>query len=235
VSPLEQRLQALGRELEYPPDPDVSGTVVARLESRRPIPWRPVAIALVALTFAIAVAFAVPPARSAILRFFHLRGATVERVATLPPAVERSQASGLGRALSREQAERVVGFRLVLPPLSGQPNHVYVLGDSLASVFVRSHGRTVLLSEFRASGFDLLKKAASSATLVEPVRIGGEEGLWIAGAPHTVTYIDRLGRFQDTPVLIRGNVLLWNHGPLTLRLEGKLTKGQAIELARGIG
>jgi hypothetical protein len=35
-------------------------------------------------------------------------------------------------------------------------------------------------------------------------------------------------------VLIRGNVLLWVHGPLTLRLEGKFTKAQALEIARSI-
>ena len=31
---------------------------------------------------------------------------------------------------------------------------------------------------------------------------------------------------------IPGNVLLWVRGPVTLRLEGKLTKAQALELAQ---
>lgn len=233
MSPLEQRLQALGRELEYPPEPDVTGAVLARLD-RRPFPWRLVAIAAAVVALAIGAAFAVPQARSAILRFFHLRGATVERVETLPPAVERSQAGGLGRALSQGEAERAVGFRFVLPRPSGEPQRIYVLDDSLASVILRWRGHPVLLSEFRASGFDLLKKAAGSATVVEPVRVDGEEGLWIEGTPHTLTYIDRSGRFRERTVLIRGNVLLWNHGGLTLRLEGRLTRTQALELARRI-
>ena len=68
-------------------------------------------------------------ARSAILRFFHLRGATVERVGKLPPAVERSQAGGLGKPLSRAEAEQRVGFGLALPPVEGGgPARVYVLG-----------------------------------------------------------------------------------------------------------
>jgi hypothetical protein len=234
VSPLEQRLQALGRELEYPPEPDVAQAVLARID-RHPFQWRLVAIAAAVLALAIGAAFAVPQARSAILRFFHLRGASVERVETLPPAVERSQAGGLGRPLSQDEAERVVGFRLSLPPLDGESRRVYVLGDSLASVILRSHGHAVVLSEFRAAGFDLLKKAAANATLVEPVQVDGDEGLWIEGAPHTLTYIDRLGRFRERTVLIRGNVLLWNRGPLTLRLEGRLTKAQALQLAHRIG
>jgi len=233
VSPLEQRLQALGRELEYPPEPDVAQAVLARID-RRPFQWRLVAIAAAAVALAIGAAFAVPQARSAILRFFHLRGASVERVETLPPAVERSQAGGLGRPLAQEEAKRVVGFHLVLPPLDGESRRVYVLGDSLASVILRSHGHAVVLSEFRASGFDLLKKAAANATLVEPVQVDGDEGLWIEGAPHTLTYVDRRGVFRERTVLIHGNVLLWNHGPLTLRIEGRLTKAQALELARRI-
>jgi hypothetical protein len=29
-------------------------------------------------------------------------------------------------------------------------------------------------------------------------------------------------------------VLLWNHGPLLLRLEGDLTRAEALELARSV-
>lgn len=234
MSPLEQRLQALGRELEYPPEPDVTGAVVARLD-RRPFPWRLVAIAVAVLALAIGAAFAVPQARSAILRFFHLRGASVERVETLPPAVERSQAGGLGRSLSRPEAERAVGFRLVLPPLAGEPRQVYVLDNYLASVILRADGHPVLLSEFRSADFDVLKKATANRTVIEPVRVGPDEGLWLEGGPHTLTYVGPHGEFRERRVLIHGNVLIWIHGPLTLRLEGKLTKAQALKLARRIG
>ena len=53
-------------------------------------------------------------------------------------------------------------------------------------------------------------------------------------APHTLTYVDRSGRFRERTVRIRGNVLLWNRGPLTLRLEGRLTKAQALQLVHQI-
>src|SRR5204863_2740785 len=69
--------------VDWPATPDVA----ARLELR---PRRRLAIvAAVALAAAaLAAAFAVPQSRSAILRFFHLRGVTVERVGTLPRAQE---------------------------------------------------------------------------------------------------------------------------------------------------
>jgi hypothetical protein len=232
VSVLEQRLHRLGQELEYPPEPDVAPAVLARID-RRPLPWRVVAIAIAAVAVAIAVAFAVPQARTTILKWFHLRGVTVERVETLPSAVERSQAGGLGRPLSRDEAERVVGFKLVLPPFQGAgPKRAYVLDGALATVILHARGRPVLLSEYRARGFDLLKKASAGKTVVEFVRVNGDEGLWLEGGPHTLSYFNRRGEFTERTVVIRGNVLLWIHGNLTLRLEGKLTKAQALAIAR---
>jgi hypothetical protein len=235
VNGLEQRLQALGRELAFPPEPDLAPGVLERLD-RKPFPWRrAVAVALAAVVIGIATAFAVPQARSAILRFFHLRGVTVERVETLPRAVERSQAEGLGRPVSREEAERELGFRLALPPFEGgEPARVYVLAGAFATVIVDDHGRSLLLSEFRATRFDLLKKLVGSKSVIEPVRVDGSRGLWLRGPPHTLTYVDQLGQFRERTVRIHGNVLLWTHGDLTLRLEGRLSKAEALRIAREI-
>jgi hypothetical protein len=236
VSALEQRLVALGRELELPAEPDVAPVVLRRLKGRRPFPWRPVALVFAFAVIAVGTAFAVPQARSAILRFFHLGGASVVRVETLPQAVERSMAGGLGEPLPRSEAERRVGFELLLPPVRGDgPKRVYVLGSSLASVLLHADGRPVVFSEF-SSQAGLLRKLVSENASVEPVRVAaGAPGLWVQGAPHVLTYFDRDLGFQQRPILIHGNVLLWTRGPLTLRLEGRLTKAQALELARHVG
>jgi hypothetical protein len=235
VNGLEQQLQALGRELAYPPEPDLAAPVLARLD-RKPFPWRrAVVVALAVVAIGMATAFAVPQARSAILRFFHIRGVTVEQVETLPPAVERSKAGGLGRPATRAQAERELGFRLALPPFKGDPpSRVYVLDDALATVILIDGTHQLLLSEYRARGYDLLKKSAASKTIIEPVRVNGERGLWLEGPPHTLTYIDRSGSFRERTVRITGNVLLWTRGELTLRLEGKVPKARALRLARRI-
>src|ERR687890_1670391 len=98
MTELERALVALGEELDLPSTPDVWPRVRERLQ--RPRWFRP-ALAAVALgVVALAIAFAVPDARSAILRFFHLGAATVERVDTLPPARERPLVSGLGAPVS---------------------------------------------------------------------------------------------------------------------------------------
>jgi hypothetical protein len=231
MSSLEQRLQALGRELAFPPEPDFAAK---GHPAGRPFPWRPVVLAAAVLLAALAAAFAVPQARTALLRWFHIRGATVERVETLPEAQERSQAGGLGRRLSLGAAERRVGFRLLLPALGGKPR-VYVLDGVLATVILRVGDRPVLLSEYHARSYQLLKKSVAESTAVEPVRVQGARGLWVEGPPHTLTYFDANGEFQQRTVKVTGNVLLWTHGPVTLRLEGRISKPQALRLARRVG
>jgi hypothetical protein len=228
LSELELRLVEIGRALDVPAEPDLAPRVLERLERRRPFPWRPLVVALAVAILALGIAFAVPPARSAILRFFHLGGASVVRVETLPPAVERSQAGGLGDPLTREAAEQRVAFKLVLPSAA---RRVYVLGDSLASVVVRAYRRPVLVSEFPGQG-EFLEKLVAGRTDVERLQVDGRPALWLEGAPHVLQYFDRRRGLREEPILIRGNVLLWVRGPVTLRLEGKLTKAQALELAR---
>jgi hypothetical protein len=235
VSSLEQRLHELGRELAFPPEPDLAPRVRKRARGR-PFPWRAAAIAFAVVVAAVAVAFAVPPARSAILRWFHLGGASVELVDTLPKAAERPLVGGLGRPVPLAEAEDRVGFDLLLPPLDRKPERAYVIGDSVATVLLRSHDRTVLLSEFPSvGGEEVLKKLAVNATVIDPVEVRGKPGLWLEGVPHVLTWMDRETGYQERPILIRGNVLLWVRGDLTLRLEGRLTRRQALELARNIG
>jgi hypothetical protein len=98
-------------------------------------------------------------------------------------------------------------------------------------VVLRAHGHSVLLSEFSSSRPEFLEKLVVGP--VEPTRVDGARGLWVEGV-HTLSYFNRRLGFRERPVLISGNVLLWVRGPLTMRLEGRLTKEQALELAHRI-
>ena len=216
MTPLEHALVALGRELELPPAPDLVPAVRARLEPRHDRRRLALALAATALV-ALAAALAVPQARSTIIRFFHLGGVTIERVETLPPAQERPLAQGLGPSLSLPEARDQLQFEPVVPR---GIRRVYVRDGALL-VLLRERGKPVLLTEF-AGGF--IKKVVSGETRVEEVHVGADYGFWIAGARHV---------FQmpaDAPRMA-GNTLLWEHVGLTLRLEGHLTKAQAIKLA----
>jgi hypothetical protein len=229
MTELELQLVALGAELEFPATPDLAAAVAAQLrEAPRRRPMLAIALVGVALVLAIGAAFAVPQARTAILRFFHLRGVSVERVETLPAAQERPLTAGLGQRVSLGQAEQLAGFRLRLPL-----RRAYA-GDGYAAVLLRVEGKPVLLLEFRSRDFGILKKFAGPASFVEPVTVDGRHGLWISGAPHVVTYLNREGMFETKETRLAGDVLAWLDGGLTLRLEGRLSKEQALRLARSI-
>jgi hypothetical protein len=229
---LERDLVALADAIDWPLEPDLASRVTAKLQRRRRF-WPRAAIALALVALAVGIALAVPPARSALLRFFHLRGVTIERVQTLPHARESAFGANLGELLARRSAERRLGFRLALPP-DFRPSRVRVLDDSLGSVVLRRDGTTLLLSEFRAAKAVLVKKLLGSGTSVEGITVNGRPGFWITGAAHLLVYRAANGEFRQTTSKVSGNVLLWERGDLTLRLGGRISREDALKLARSI-
>jgi hypothetical protein len=233
MTELELVLTGLGRELDIPPAPDLVPRVRERIV-RRSRRRRGFALAFALAVVAVGIAFAVPDARSAILRFFHLGAATVERVDTLPPAQRRPLVSGLGPARPRAAAEQVAGFRMVLPKFEhGSPSRYYARPGVIATSFRRG-GTTVLLAELSGEQMGLTKKFASGATRVDPVEVSGVHfGLWVSGGEHVVRWAGPDGSGQATTRLA-GNVLLWQAHGVTYRLEGDLSRAEALQLASQI-
>jgi hypothetical protein len=229
MTELEQALVAVGRELDFPPQPDLVRAVRARLE--RPQAWRrPLVFAVALVVVAFGIAMAVPEARSAILRFFHIGSVTVERVETLPRAEERPLAAGLGPALSRRAAEARASLPIVLP--DGRTPKRYYVRPGLIATILEHRGKPVLLAEMRNDQVSVAKKFASPATNVEPALVG-EFGLWIEGGEHVLTWVFG-GEEQRIERRLAGNVLIWLVGNRTFRLEGDLDKSQMLDLAREI-
>ena len=223
MTELELALVALGHELDVPTAPNLAPRVRARLEPRRVWPRR-VALAIAVAVLAVGVAFAIPPARSAILRFFHLGGVTIERVDTLPRAQERPLTADLGLPLHLARATRVAGFRPLLP--RGLHPRLYAWNDAI-SMLVRIGHKPVLISETSHGGLMFEKKYVAPETQVVAVTVAGQPGYWITGARHVV-------EFQSGEPRLAGNVLLFLRGDLTVRIEGDLTRLQALDLARSL-
>ena len=249
---LERQLRELGNVLELPAAPDLVDAVRARigkdrmpgLQRRR---WLVVAIA--ALGLALAAAMAVPQARTAILEFLHIRGASVERVPTLPsastagtlPAVPNASLN-LGETVSLEEAREVVSFEIVQPDLPGlgSADSIYVdqatPGGQVFFLWGTEARPQVLLSEFRGDlNRELIEKQAGPGTTIEPVSVqGGAPGFWVGGANHVVYYLDPDGQIREETIRLSRNALLWERNDLTLRLEGDFGKDVALELARTV-
>lgn len=230
MNDLERRLQELGGEIAYPATPRFDLGF-----ERRPVRLlrlRPVAVGLAVLLAVLAGVLAFSPgARSAFLEIFHLKGATVELVETLPQV--EALPIDFGEQVSREEAERRVGFELVD---LGEPDAVFVRDTSVASlVYGPVEKPRLVLSELRGAVWEgMIKKLSASGTRIEQVRVDGERGLFITGDQHFVMFLDERGNISDEQTYLAGTVLLWNRGPLLLRLEGDLTRAEALELAKAV-
>ena len=222
MTELERALLAL--DVEFPPEPNLLPAVRARLERRR---WqRPLVFAIALAVVAFGIAMAVPDARSAILRFFHIGSVSIERVETLPAAQERPLTAGLGAPMSRAAAESEAGFSMWLP--KGVRPAQYYVRPGLIATMLRVDGKPVLLVEFQGDQVSLTKKFAASETSVQPAQIG-EFGLWLTGGRHVMRWGDKALETR-----LAGNVLLWLQNERTYRLEGALGKEKMLELAREI-
>ena len=231
MNDLEQRLQELGVEIAYPATPRFE-LALDRRPARRP--WlRPLVVGFAVLLAVAAGVLALSPgARSAFLEIFHIRGATVERVESLPDV--RAQRIDFGERVSREEAERRVGFELL--DLGDDPDAIFVRPDGLASVVYGdpAHPRLVL-SQARGAIYDgFIKKTADLGTIVDEVTVDGEPGLFVDGPQHFVMFLDENGFISDERTYLAGTVLLWNRDELLLRLEGDLTEEEALELAESV-
>jgi hypothetical protein len=221
MAELEHDLRALAAHVDLPAERDLWPAVESTLGRRRPTPWLRVGVvALAAAVAAVAIAFAVPPARSAILRFLGLEGVSIVRVEKLPPVKGNPEVVGVRTTLAG--AEEALGFRPLLPDV-GRPARTYLDPSRQAVLLLYGRPLRARLEETRLGVF---QKIVSMTQRIDRVTVNGEPGVWLAG-PHVVD------DFFSQPRLA-GNALIWEHEDVTLRLEGRLTKDQALRIARSV-
>jgi hypothetical protein len=257
VTELEQALTRLGRELDYPQTPALAPRVRARLE--RPAPRerrrllaaagfrRALALALVGLlVLAGGVFAAVPSVRDAVLEFFGLQGATVERRERLP-ATPELRPLRLGERTTLTEATDVLGFTPLVPADPGTPEGVYVRrdipGGELALAYrpqpglpeAKTTGLGLLVTEFRGDLVpELIGKLAGGATAIEELTLDGERAVWIEGGSHLFFYRRPDGEMSDRELRLAANVLLLERGNMLVRLEGGFGLERATQIAESL-
>ena len=244
MTELERELRDLGGRVEYPPTPDIATAVRRRLAAepaRAAFPLRRVlVIGLAVLAVAAGAVMAVPQARTAILEWLGLRGVTIERVPTQPKAPSGAEL-GLGRGVTLGQARSRASYEVLVPTVDrySHPREVYFTsaapGGQVSFVY-RSDGRIrALLSQFQATLRDeFIQKSAGPGTAIERVTVNGERGYSLSGKPHLFLYVDPEGNAREETLRLARNTLLWEQRGRTLRLEGDLTKEEALRLAESM-
>jgi hypothetical protein len=208
---------------------------------------------LAVLLLAAAVLVASPGTREAVARRLGLRGVGVQIGGPPPPTVTTTPGSrldlGLGERVTLAEARRRVGFPVLVPAAAGldRPDAVFVnqavpAGGRVDLVYRARTGLPassftdagLLITEFRGQlEPDFLKKVAG-AGMVQVVTVGGEPGYWFSGEPHFFSYQDSAGQFREERTRLAGNTLIWERGDLTLRLEGQLSKEEALRIAESM-
>jgi hypothetical protein len=216
--------------------------------------WRRLAVAgLAAVLLAAAVLVASPGTREAVARRLGLRGVEIRIGGPPPPTVTTTPGArlelGLGERVTLAEARRRVAFPVLVPGATGfeRPDAVFVdeaapTGGRVDLVYRARPGLPassftdagLLLTQFRGQPTpDFLKKVTRMG-LVEQVTVGGEPGYWFSGEPHFFTYQDAAGNFREEQTRLAGNTLIFQRGELTVRLEGRLSRQAATDIAESL-
>jgi hypothetical protein len=256
VSELERALRAL--EVEWPATPDLAASVSARLEAepgregRVAAWWRRLSQrmrrALIALASVLVIAggtLAVSPAaRSTVWRWLGLEGVEIRKqtpTATPGPRSPLGTTLGLGVPISVEQARKAGAL---FPDGLPEPSAAYlgpVVGGQRPVALVypaedglkpsRVTGVALLVQTFRAHVDEIILKKMSSMGSVEFLMVGGSPAYWISGEPHGFQYTTGDGTGDFVPQRLADHTLLVERGDKLLRIEGPITREQAVELA----
>jgi hypothetical protein len=242
VSGLERELAALSASVEWPEAPDVATAVAGRLAEPRPrgrrVGRRRLAIAAAVLVAALLAVLAVPPARTALLDWLGVGGARIVRVDALPALPLDQDLDVLGQRATFAEARDRAGFRFAGPP-RGEPRPDEVrLAPGLRVSYVWRDGARVrlILTQFpgRVGDPGLLKKLAGGATLVERFALDGDTAVWLEGGPHAVLFVAPDGQIREDQGWLAGNTLLVDRDGTTVRVEGALDRGDAVDLVRAM-
>jgi hypothetical protein len=255
---LERELREL--EVAWPPTPDLAAAVEARLASaprprraapwarwRAAAPWARLWATMPAWQLAVAVAaalivvvMAVPPARSAILEWLGFASVRIERA-------EPSRFGAgldLGEPVTLDEARRRAGFELVVPEAVGEPDAVYLAPDPVAGTRVDfvyrprpglprsgTTGVGLLVTQFSAAAGVVIEKTAGEGTTVERLAVGDDPAFFLSGARHGFAYASTRDTGFEPPRLAGNTLLVDRADGVLLRLEGELSRAEAVRLA----
>lgn len=251
---LEDQLTALAAALEWPATPRFKVFVPIRPEvstetGRRGVPrW---ALAAAAAVLIVASLLAYAPTRDAIAGWLNLH-TTIHRTphltspSPLPPG-PLGQRLGLGTPTTLAQAQSKVVWPIWVPSALGQPDEVYALlppigpsGGEVTLVYgaqpdIKVSGQTgvsVLVTEARGMvNENYFGKTLGPDTTLENVTVNGHGGWWIAGQPHVFVITDADGNPYTATLRLATNTLIFDDNGTIVRIEGDMTKTQALRIA----
>jgi len=93
-------------------------------------------------------------------------------------------------------------------------------------------GAGLVIEEFVGDGRTMVRKYLSDRTVAEPVDVNGNPGVYLSGGTHLVFYEDPSGLDVQAEGRTVGRALIFQHGELTIRIEGNLSRDRMVAIAR---
>lgn len=245
MAELERTLASLVDSIDWP-ETDLAPRLRARLargdRAPRVLPRWARALALVLLL--IAAILATPGGRQAVA---DLLGVTGISITWGEPDEPVGTEFDLGQEVTLAEAASAVGFPLLVPadepdtiyrgdvPAGGAVHMVWAAGGGLPA----SEGTDVgsIYSQFQVTESELFVKSLDPSDLVQRVTVRGAVGFWVEGA-HYIVYRDLDDDMREEEAWLSGNVLAWEEGGVTHRVETMqsldeaLTWAESLELGR---
>jgi hypothetical protein len=260
VPDLEEQLTALSAAIEWPPTPRLRVSISTRrvfaLPARRGgLGWgRSLAYAAAATFLIVASLLAFTPTRDAIADWVNLH-VNIHRVQQLPtpsprPSGPLGERLGLGTATTLDQAQAKVTWRVGVPSSLGRPDEVFLKqpptgpsGGEVTLVYAQRTdipvsgltGVSVLVTEARGQVNEVFfQKTLGPESTIEQVTVRGHAGYWISGHPHDFAFADANGNFYGETLRLAANTLIFEDNGTIVRIEGNMTKAQALQIANSI-
>jgi hypothetical protein len=212
------------------------------------------ALAAAAIVIAAAGLLAFPPSRVAIANWVnvHTIFRQVPHLATPSPQPPGplGQRLGLGGVTTLTDAQKRISWQIAVPSTLGRPDEVYLQpppdapaqGEVTLVYAMRpgipvagQTGVSVLVTEARgAVDQNFFGKMIGPGTTLEAVTVAGHQGYWISGPLNEFFFTDANGDFRNETIRLAANTLILDYGGTVIRIEGNLTKSQALEIAASL-
>jgi hypothetical protein len=253
---LEDQLIALGEAIEWPVmrpiHLPVPGEVVREARGWGRSRW---ALAAAAILLIVASLLVYTPTREAIAGWLNLHTTFIRTEHPPTPTPNPSGPLGdrlnLGTPTTLAAAQQQVTWKIAVPASLGAPDAVYLKlppsgpsGGEVTLVYAARQnipvsgqtGVSVLVTEARgAVNEQFFQKVLGTGVKIEPVSVDGHSGFWISGQPHDIVFTDADGNPYFETLRLASNTLIFDDGGTVVRIEGDMTRQQAIDIGRSLG
>ena len=253
----ETQLRSLASGMDYPPTPDIAGSVRARLRASTPprLMNRTLARSLVVTLVLIASLMLIPPVRAAVIEFIQIG---IVRIFRSDPAPAPEETPGtrvpvtatpgptlpaliplleeIAGETTLGDAQRMVEYPILLPAYPaelGEPDRVFVQdAEGFMTILVwidpQQTDRVRMSLHIIPEGSWAIEKV--SPTILRETEVNGQRAVWAVG-PYPIRLFNGDLQFRR---MIDGQVLIWEGDGITYRLETDLPLEEALRVAESL-